>query len=136
MGVSDVINYKETPDWEQEVLRLTNGLGVDQVIEVGGTGTLPKSLKSVRLWGVGDPDWAYYRITTLRSIPRRFSSRRFDFKDLGSGRFGLAEAMARTIAALKIKPVIAEVFGFEQARDALAKLQDPATFGKIVVRFE
>jgi NADPH:quinone reductase-like Zn-dependent oxidoreductase len=52
LGVSDVINYKETPNWEQDVLRLTNGQGVDQVIEVGGTGTLPKSLQSVRSGGL------------------------------------------------------------------------------------
>ena len=62
LGVADVVNYKETPDWEQEVLRLTNGHGVDQVIEVGGTGTLPKSLKGCPLWGGGELDWADHRL--------------------------------------------------------------------------
>jgi len=42
----------------------------------------------------------------------------------GVGAVQIAEAMARTIAALKLKSVIAEIFGFEQAKDALVKLQD------------
>ncbi len=134
-GVSDVINYKDIPNWEQEVLRLTNGQGVDQVIEVGGTGTLPKSLRSVRagglvnliglLTGYNDP---------IDTSPILFNKVRL--QGSGVGPVQMAEAMARTIAALKLKPVIAEVFGFEQAKDALAKLKDPATFGKVVIRLD
>ena len=48
----------------------------------------------------------------------------------------MAEAMAHTIAARKLKPVIAEVFGFEEAKDALAKLQDAQRIGKIVIRID
>ncbi|WP_242137853.1 NAD(P)-dependent alcohol dehydrogenase [Sphingomonas sp. TREG-RG-20F-R18-01] len=135
LGVSDVINYKETPDWEQEVLRLTNGQGVDQVIEVGGTGTLPKSLQAVRsgglvnliglLTGYNDP---------IDTSPILF--RKIRLHGSGVGPVQMAESMARTIAALQLKPIIAEVFGFEQAKDALAKLQDSATFGKIVIRLD
>src|SRR5579863_1355486 len=47
MGASDVINYKTTPQWETRVLELTNGRGVDHVVEIGGGGTLAKSLKAV-----------------------------------------------------------------------------------------
>ena len=135
MGVSDVINYKETPDWQQEVLRLTNGLGVDQVIEVGGTGTLAKSLESVRsgglvsliglLTGFNDP---------IDTSPILFKKVRL--QGSGVGPVDMAEAMARTIAALKLKPVISEVFEFEKARDALAKTQDAGNFGKIVIRID
>jgi NADPH:quinone reductase-like Zn-dependent oxidoreductase len=135
LGVSDVINYKETPNWEQEVLRLTNGQGVDQVIEVGGTGTLPKSLQSVRsgglvnliglLTGYNDP---------IDTSPILFNKLRL--QGSGVGPVQMAESMARTIAARKLKPVIAEIFGFEQAKDALAKLQDSATFGKVVIRID
>jgi len=135
LGVSDVINYKETPNWQQEVLRLTNGLGVDQVIEVGGTGTLPKSLESVRsgglvsliglLTGFADP---------INTSPILFKKIRLQGAGVGSTQ--MAEAMTHTIAALKLKPVIAEVFGFEQAKDALAKLQDTHNFGKLVIRID
>jgi NADPH:quinone reductase-like Zn-dependent oxidoreductase len=135
LGVSDVINYKDTPNWEQEVLRLTNGLGVDQVIEVGGTGTLPKSLESVRsgglvsliglLTGFADP---------INTSPILFKAIRL--QGAGVGSIQMAEAMSRSIAVTKLKPVIAEVFGFEQAKDALAKIQSAQHFGKIVIRIE
>ena len=39
MGADHVINYKETPDWGVEARKLTGGLGVDHVIEIGGAGT-------------------------------------------------------------------------------------------------
>lgn len=46
------INYSRTPDWDQEVMKLTNGVGVDLVVENGGTGSLVKSLKCTRRGGV------------------------------------------------------------------------------------
>jgi NADPH:quinone reductase-like Zn-dependent oxidoreductase len=52
MGASDVINYKTTPNWDERVLELTGGLGVDHVVEIGGAGTLPKSINAVKAGGV------------------------------------------------------------------------------------
>ena len=52
LGARYTINYKTTPDWEVEVLRLTNGKGVDHVIEVGGASTIEKSLASLRQGGL------------------------------------------------------------------------------------
>ena len=40
MGADEVINYNEHKQWGKEVLRLTDGEGVDHVIEVGGGMTL------------------------------------------------------------------------------------------------
>jgi NADPH:quinone reductase-like Zn-dependent oxidoreductase len=50
-GPDYTINYKTTPDWAAEVLRITNGQGVDHVIEVGGAGTMQQSLKAVAVGG-------------------------------------------------------------------------------------
>lgn len=46
------VNYSDTPDWHEEVLKLTNGIGVDIVVENGGSGSLVKSLKCTRRGGV------------------------------------------------------------------------------------
>jgi NADPH:quinone reductase-like Zn-dependent oxidoreductase len=51
LGADESINYKRTPDWDKEVFRLTDKAGVDHVVEVGGAGTLPKSLNAVRTEG-------------------------------------------------------------------------------------
>jgi NADPH:quinone reductase-like Zn-dependent oxidoreductase len=47
-----LINYVKTPDWDEEVLRITGGKGVDHVIETGGAGTLMKSINSTRVGGL------------------------------------------------------------------------------------
>src|SRR5207302_10486048 len=51
LGADETINDKKTPGWDKEVLRLTDGIGVDHVVEVGGAGTLPKSVNAARING-------------------------------------------------------------------------------------
>lgn len=51
MGATDLINYKATPEWADEVLKLTSGKGVDLVVEVGGAATIEQSLKATRQGG-------------------------------------------------------------------------------------
>src|SRR5437867_1345798 len=47
LGASNGINYIRTPRWDAEVLKLTEGRGVDCVVEVGGVGTLERSFDSL-----------------------------------------------------------------------------------------
>jgi len=51
LGADETINYKTTPEWDKEVLRLTAGRGVDMVLEVGGGETFTRSMNSVRASG-------------------------------------------------------------------------------------
>ncbi len=44
LGASELINYKTSPEWDKRARELTGGVGVDQIVEVGGAGTLPKSI--------------------------------------------------------------------------------------------
>ena len=52
MGASHTINYRTNEAWDQEVLRLTDGKGVDHVVEVGGGETIERSLQSTRQGGL------------------------------------------------------------------------------------
>jgi NADPH:quinone reductase-like Zn-dependent oxidoreductase len=52
LGADFVINYKDTPNWGNEAKKITGGIGVDQVIEVGGAGTLRQSLNAVKVEGL------------------------------------------------------------------------------------
>jgi NADPH:quinone reductase-like Zn-dependent oxidoreductase len=69
LGATHLINYVTTPDWNHEVLRLTDGKGVDQVIEVGGTQTLMKSIKSTRYGGLIS---VIGILSTAKDIPAEF----------------------------------------------------------------
>ncbi|KAE9381019.1 putative alcohol dehydrogenase [Stipitochalara longipes BDJ] len=51
LGASELINYRTTPNWSAEVLKLTDGKGVDLVVDVGGVGTINHSMLSVKVGG-------------------------------------------------------------------------------------
>ena len=51
LGAAEVINYTETPGWDTKVRELTDGRGVDCVIEIGGPGTIAMSLKALAVGG-------------------------------------------------------------------------------------
>jgi NADPH:quinone reductase-like Zn-dependent oxidoreductase len=133
LGVSDVINYRETPAWHEPVLELTGGEGVDQVIDVGGAPTLAESFEATRwggrvsviglLGGLG---------VTIDPLPVLFRALRLEGVRVGST--SMFEAMNRALEALRIEPIIDEVFPIERAAEALAKLDSGQHFGKIVVR--
>lgn len=52
LGATHTINYRRQPEWDREVQKLTNNKGVDHVVEVGGAGTIEKSLNSLRQGGL------------------------------------------------------------------------------------
>jgi NADPH:quinone reductase-like Zn-dependent oxidoreductase len=52
LGASHLINYATSPNWAEEVLGITNGKGVDHVIDVAGAGTIEQSLQSVKHGGL------------------------------------------------------------------------------------
>ena len=57
LGASAGINYVTTPDWDQEVMRLTAGRGADCIIEVGGVGTLQRSINALGRGRKDHVDW-------------------------------------------------------------------------------
>lgn len=50
-GADFGINYNTHSEWSKEVLKITNGEGVDYVVENGGAGTIAESINSVRMGG-------------------------------------------------------------------------------------
>ena len=132
MGADEMINYRTTPDWDKEVLRLTGKRGVDHVVEVGGAGTLPKSLKAVRAGG------HVYLIGVLSEpgagvdvLPVLAKSIYLDGVYVGSR--GMYERLVAGMRVSGIKPVVDRVYPFAEAGAALQEMQDGGHFGKIVL---
>ncbi len=133
MGAWETINYAKNPEWHKDVLRITGGRGVDVVLEVGGAGTLPHSLRSVRPGGQVSLIGVLSGIAEPLSIgPILHNSVRVQGIYVGSAE--MFEEMNRAIAAHKMKPVIDRVFRFEETRDALRHMESGRHFGKIVIR--
>jgi NADPH:quinone reductase-like Zn-dependent oxidoreductase len=132
LGASEVINYRTTPEWDRRVRELTGGVGVDQVVEVGGAGTLARSIKSVRLGGYIALIGVLSGLGEINPMPILMRSIRLQGIFVGSR--SMFEAMNRAIAANQLRPVIDRVFEFEDAVAALKHLESGAHFGKVVIR--
>ena len=132
MGAEAVIDYRATPDWDKEAIRLTGGRGVDITVEVGGAGTLPRSFLATRLGG---------RIAVIGLLtgagaqvdPMPILRRNLRVQGLYVGNKQMFEAMNRAIEANGLKPVIDKVFPFAQAKEAYSHLRSQTYFGKIVI---
>ncbi|PTB18861.1 NAD(P)-dependent alcohol dehydrogenase [Trinickia symbiotica] len=131
LGADATINYRKTPRWDEAVLALTAGQGVDLVVEVGGAATFAQSVAATRdsgrisvvgmLSGAPSPgDGFFMRGLSIATI--RVGSRQ-DF-----------ETMNRAIGLHKLRPVIDSVYGFADVPAALRHLESQQHFGKIVIR--
>ncbi|KAL8883819.1 MAG: hypothetical protein Q9215_007995, partial [Flavoplaca cf. flavocitrina] len=52
LGATHGINYRTNPNWEEEVIRLTNGKGVDHAVEIGGAQSIEKSVRATKQGGL------------------------------------------------------------------------------------
>lgn len=133
LGASDGINYKAEPDWDKRARALTGGAGVDHVVEVGGAGTLSRSLRAVRMGGrVGMIGVLSGGAAEVNVFPVLMKCVRVQGIFVGS--VAMFEAMNRAIALHRMRPVVDRVFPFDQAAEALRYLESGSHFGKVVVR--
>jgi len=132
LGASDGINYKTTPEWDKKVRELTGGVGVDHVVEVGGAGTLPRSLRAVRTGGHVALIGVLSGGGEVNPMPVLMKAVRLQGVFVGSR--AMFEAMNRAIVEHKMRPVIDKVFPFAEVHAAYRHLESGAHFGKVVVR--
>jgi NADPH:quinone reductase-like Zn-dependent oxidoreductase len=133
LGAAHGINYKTTPDWEKAAMELTDGRGVDHVVEVGGAATLTRSFHAIRVGG---------KITLIGGLsggatelnPGLIFARRANVQGISVGSTQMFMAMNRAIELNGIKPVIDKMFAFADAHEAYRHMASGAHFGKIVIR--
>ncbi|KAJ5328372.1 hypothetical protein N7452_008762 [Penicillium brevicompactum] len=132
------VNYSKIADWDQEVMKLTGGTGVDIVVENGGTGSLVQSLKCTRRGGVvsqvgylGKQDPAH-----LRELVPTIIDRRINLRGINAGsRFDMEDFCAALEAAqTPLNDLIDKVFPFEEAEAAVEYVWQGKQIGKIVLR--
>jgi NADPH:quinone reductase-like Zn-dependent oxidoreductase len=130
LGADFLINYKEEPKWGKKAKQLTDGRGVDHVIEIGGPGTLPQSIQACRMGGhialIGVLTGISGEVPTymLFSAQLRVSG-------IMVGSRKEQDDMVRAITANKIRPVIDSTFPLEGIGDAYRHQASQTHFGKI-----
>ncbi|KDN72268.1 hypothetical protein CSUB01_07919 [Colletotrichum sublineola] len=132
------VNYRANPDWHADVLELTGGVGVDLVVENGGTSSLVQSVKCTRRGGVvsqvvylGEQNPVH-----LRDFVSTIIDRRVNVRGINAGSRLDLEDLCAAISATKLRfdDIIDAVFEFEQAEEAIRYLWEGRQVGKLVLR--
>jgi NADPH:quinone reductase-like Zn-dependent oxidoreductase len=131
LGLDAGLNYRENPEWERWVGDQTNGEGVDLVVEVGGAGTLARSLRALRPGGTiaqvgvlateAEPFPIPLILHKMARIHGIYVGSRRDFVELN-----------RALALAELRPV-GEEFDWRQAREVFARMEEGGHFGKLVL---
>ncbi len=141
LGAHHAINYKSNPDWDKAAQEftakdLTSSIGVDHVVEVGGQGTITKSLSAVR------PSGHVHVIGVLSGTGpdagpgidvRSVLTKSVHINGIYVGSRAMFQRMNAAISANHLKPVIDRVFSLSEARAAFEHMQNGSHFGKIVL---
>ncbi|MES2936322.1 MAG: NAD(P)-dependent alcohol dehydrogenase [Pseudomonadota bacterium] len=131
LGAGQVVNYRTHAQWGAEVRRLTEGAGVDRVVEVAG-GTLPESLQATRLGG--DIALVGTRAGAASVDVSALFAAGVTVRPIAVGSRAQFEAMAAHIERNELRPVIDRTYGFDEAPDAFAYAAAGQAFGKIAIR--
>jgi NADPH:quinone reductase-like Zn-dependent oxidoreductase len=134
LGADETINYRANPDWDDAARNLTARMGVDHVIEVGGSDTLPRSLKAVRMAGTVSVIGALSGAANSVN-PTSILMNSIRVQGIFVGSRAMFERMNRSIQTQKMKPVVDRVFPFTEFREALRYMEAQQHFGKICLSF-
>jgi NADPH:quinone reductase-like Zn-dependent oxidoreductase len=130
LGADDLINYKSTPNWGEKAKTLTEGRGVDQVIEVGGPATFAQSMAACKLGGHIALIGVLSGFAGEVLMPALFAAQ-IRVSGISIGSRADQEDMIRAISANRLKPVIDRSFGLEAITAAFEYYQAQNHFGKI-----
>jgi NADPH:quinone reductase-like Zn-dependent oxidoreductase len=133
LGADLVVNYKKTPDWDEEVIRLTSGTGADHVLETGGAGTFQKSAKALSIHGQINIIGVLTGLqNNLDLTPVLVKVARVQGIYVGSR--AMLERLVQEVVSKRIAPVVDKVFPFDKAVEAYQYLASGQHFGKVVIR--
>jgi NADPH:quinone reductase-like Zn-dependent oxidoreductase len=135
MGADELINYQTNPDWDKLVMEKTAGVGADLVLELGGAGTLVRSMASVKINGhismVGILTGVEGQINPMPIIRKSLA-----VNGIYVGSREMQEDFHAALETSGIHPVVDREFKFDQAKEAYEYMQSGKHFGKIVIRVD
>ena len=133
MGINHLINYRQIPEWEKNIMDITSGRGVDHIVEVVGGSSINRSMNVIALDGtiavIGLMGGLSAELDTVKIM-----SRQIRLQGIEVGSKEMFSHMNEALAAHQIHPVIDSVYSFEDAKSAFYHLEKGAT-GKIVIKY-
>ncbi|TZF99662.1 NAD(P)-dependent alcohol dehydrogenase (plasmid) [Chryseobacterium panacisoli] len=133
MGINHLINYRQIPDWEKNIMDITTGRGVDHIVEVVGGSHINRSINVIALDGtisvIGLIGGLSAELDTVKIM-----SRQIRLQGIEVGSKEMFTHMNEALMKHQIHPVIDHVYSFEDVKSAFSHLEKGAT-GKIVIKY-
>ena len=131
LGIKHIINYKNE-EWPKHVRDITDGAGVDVVVEIAGGDTLARSIKacnySARIGIIGILDDTYSKFKLFDVITKQISLRGMFMESTAE-----LNALARFSEKHQLHPWIDKVFTLEKTVEAYKYLESQQHIGKILI---
>ena len=134
MGAAEVIDYTVTPNWDEKARELTDGRGVDCVIEIGGPGTIAMSLRALAVGGHVSLIGASLSSSGTGLDPLLLTGRGITIGSISVGSRTDFEAMNRAIEMHRLHPAIDRTFSFAEAKEAYRRFEGRGHLGKVVIK--
>lgn len=134
LGLDKAVDYGETSEWDRWAVEQTGGEGVDLVVEVGGVGTLPRSLRAVKMGGT----IAQIGVLTGPAEPipiPMILHKQVHIRGIYVGSRQDFDAMNKAIATAKLRPVF-EAHPWTEARAVFKEMESATHFGKLVLKMK
>lgn len=136
LGASATLNYRERSDLPAAVRALTDGRGVDGIVDVVGGNTLLDLLDAAadnaHVVVIGFLE----SVNVNGNLIGPLISRQLSLHGISVGSLRDLEAFLADVERYRIEPVVGTVFGFDEAVAAIASVVDGRGLGKPVVRFD
>ena len=132
LGAWETINYKTQPAWDAAALDITEGRGVDHILELGGPDTYDRSIAAIA------PGGRIAQIGVLTGFASQPNILPLQFKNASIhgicvGSVQHFERLNRFMSMHRILPVVDKTFAFDDAPAAYAHLQSASHVGKVVI---
>lgn len=134
LGADAAINYRQDPDWSQQIMSLTEGRGVDLAIDIGGASTLNESIRSTAVGGTTSIVGLAGGLQATINLAEIFQ-RNIQLDGIETGSVRMLEEMLDWFSIKKIKPLVSHTFQFEDSQQAFHALKQGNHIGKICIQF-
>ncbi|MBI6885009.1 zinc-dependent alcohol dehydrogenase family protein [Pseudomonas putida] len=132
LGAIAGVNYRTNPEWAEEVLKLTDGEGVDLLLDVAGGDGMNQSVAATKVGGrIAQIGFLTGQAATLHLMPMIF--RQTTIRGIAVAPRSSFDRMNDFLSEHKIRPIIDHIYSFDQAHEAYEHLAKGA-FGKVVIK--